>query len=514
MAGRQGRIKVLLVEACRAPHISSEELIRRSMLLHGLSLRSAVDRRLGAGRNEASNGFSTVSMYGIPLGLAFVAGGVSREKFEVSHVPLILDAYRFELDRQKFLDRIRAIGPHVVGMTLNHTADREAALGMCRDIKKISKDIVTILGGVEATFSGIEIMEHASVDFIVKGEGDLRFGLLLGNIFGDRPDPSSINGLLFRRGNEICGTFETDGHVDLKHVFPIYDDLCLDKYIQAGILAHVQTSRGCPYACSFCSHTAFWGRKMRYRSPVSVVDEVAGLASRGAQILYFCDSTFTMSGKHVEGIMQDIRDRDFTPPVMVFETHVDRMNRDKVRLLSQAGVGIVALGVESADEGVLRKTGGKGGGGHVRKVLRIHEWLKEEGLDMYVSLVVGLPGENARSFEATKKMVEGLHDEGLFWADAKLAMAFPGSDLRANPDKYGVELTGASPWLFYDRPGFVCSNGPSEEDILKMHRELVELNAQYVMKKDYVVARRAALEDKVSKMDSLNRKKESLDWYD
>ncbi|MFH1435464.1 MAG: radical SAM protein [Pseudomonadota bacterium] len=514
MTGKRGRIKVLLLEACRAPHVSSEELIRRSMLLHGLSLRNVIDRRTRAKGTEGEAGFSTVSMYGIPLGLAFVAGGVSREKFDVSHVPLILDAYRFELDRRRLMDRIRAIEPHVVGMTLNHTADREAALGMCADIKKISKDIVTILGGVEATFSGIEIMETESVDFIVKGEGDVRFGLLLENIFGDSPDPSTTGGLLFRRGGDICGTFDAVDHVDIENIRPAYDCLRLDDYIDAGVLAHVQTSRGCPYGCSFCSHTAFWGRKMRYRSPVSVVDEVAGLAGKGVRILYFCDSTFTMNRRHVKGILEEIRDRGFTPPVIAFETHVERVDRDMVRLLSQAGVGIVALGVESADEGVLARTGGKGRDGYVRRVFEIHDWLKEEGISMYASLVVGLPGESMRSFEATKKMVEGLHDEGLFWADAKLAMAFPGSDLRANPDKYGVELTGASPWLFYDRPGFVCSGGPSEEDILKMHRELVELNAQYVMKKDYVVARRKALEDKASKMDSLAGKKESLDWYD
>ena len=513
MAGKGGRVKVLLLEACRAPHISSEEIIQRSMLLHGLSLRSAVDRRLGEGGKEDSNGFSTVSMYGIPLGLAFVAGGLDRKKFEVSHVPLILDAYGFELDRPKVMDRIRALGPDVVGMTLNHTADRNAALGLCRDIKKISRDIVTVLGGVAATFSGREIMEDEAVDFIVKGEGDVRFGLLLENIFDDHPDPSSISGLVFRRGPDICGTFETEGYVDLENVSADYDDLCLDQYIDAGILAHVQTSRGCPYACSFCSHTAFWGKKMRYRLPASVVDEVEGLAARGVEILYFCDSTFTMSSKHVACIMEDIRDRDFAPPVMVFETHVDRMDRDTVRLLSQAGVGIVALGVESADQSVLAKTGGKGMDGYVSRVFKIHNWLKEEGIDMYASLAVGLPGESTRSFEATKKMVEELHREGLFWADAKLAMAFPGSDLAANPEKYGVELTGASSYLFYDRPGFVCRGGPSEEDILKMHRELVELNAQYAMKKDYIVARRAVLGDRVSKMKDLMRKKESLDWY-
>jgi len=511
--GGNARKRVLLVEACREPGLSSEDLILRSHVLCGMSIRHAVEASKGFTGRPAQGESSTTSLFGIPMGLAYAASGVDRDRFEILHIPLIIDAYRFRLSRKSFIEQAAALRPDVVAMTLNHTSDRGAALGMCSDLKRISKDIVTVLGGVEATFGGAGIMDHEAVDFIVAGEGDVRFGRLLGRLFDGGRDFPDIPGLRYRSGNRAFYTGDPEDHVDLAPIAPLYEPLLPERYIEAGILAHVQTSRGCPYACSFCCHTAFWGRKMRYRRPASVVAEIEYLARTGAEIVYFSDSTFTMNRSHVNGILEGLRDGGFRPPMLVLETRMELIDEALCRLMKEAGVGFVAMGVECADEEVLRRTGGKGCPDYTDRVRRAHGMLKEAGLEMWVSLVVGLPGEGERSHEATMRLVRRLHEDGLLWADAKLAMAFPGSELAENPGRYGVRLAGSRPYLFYDRPGFTCDDGPDEKAIRRMHRELVALNAEHVMKKPWLARRRGEIDAGIARIRSARGARQD-DWYD
>lgn len=512
-AGGNARKRVLLVEACREPSLPSEELVLRSHILGGMSIRHVVEESKGFSGRSVQRGVSTTSLFGIPMGLAYAASGVDRDRFDILHIPLIIDAYRFRLSRKSFLDQAAALQPDVVGMTLNHTADRGAALGMCSDLKRVSKDIVTVLGGVEATFGGAGIMDHEAVDHVVAGEGDIRFGRLLGRLFDAGRDLSDIPGLHYRNGRRTCYTGNPDGHVDLVPISPLYEPLLPERYIEAGILAHVQTSRGCPYACSFCCHTAFWGRKMRYRRPASVVAEIEYLARAGAEIAYFSDSTFSMNRGHVTAILEGLRGGGFRPPVLVLETRMELIDEALCRLLKEAGVGFVAMGVECADDDVLRRTGGKGCPDYPDRVRRAHGLLKEAGLELYASLVVGLPGEGERSHDSTMRLVRRLHEDGLLWADAKLAMAFPGSELAENPEKYGVRLTGTRPYLFYDRPGFTCESGPDEQTIRRMHRELVALNAEQVMKKPWMARRRDEIEAEILRIKSVHEARQG-DWYD
>jgi anaerobic magnesium-protoporphyrin IX monomethyl ester cyclase len=507
------RKRVLLVEACREPSLPGEDLVLRSHILGGMSIRRVVESAEGLSGRSVQKGVSTTSLFGIPMGLAYVASGIDRDRFEILHIPLIIDAYSFRLNRKSFVNEVESLQPDVVGMTLNHTADRGAALGMCRDLKKISRDMVIVLGGVEATFGGDEIMEHGDVDYVVAGEGDVRFGLLLDRLFSRDRDISDIPGLRFMNGRKPCYSGDPEGHVDLAPVSPLYEPMLPERYIEAGILAHVQTSRGCPYACSFCCHTAFWGRKMRYRRPASVVAEIEYLARAGAEIVYFSDSTFTMNRDHVRSILEGLSRGSFRPPVLVLETRMELIDRALCRLLRDAGVGIVAMGVECGDESVLRRTGGKGCSGYADKVRMAHGLLKEAGIEMYASLVVGLPGESAGAHDATMRLVRRLHEDGLMWADAKMAMAFPGSDLAEKPDRYGVRLADTPAYLFYDRPGFTCRDGPDEQELRRMHRELVELNAEQVMKKPWITVRRHKIEAEVGRIRSTRKEKQS-EWYD
>jgi anaerobic magnesium-protoporphyrin IX monomethyl ester cyclase len=510
--GNAGK-RVLLLEACREPSLPREDLVLRSHILGGMSIRRVVEGSKRFSGESVQRGVSTTSLFGIPMGLAYVASGIDRDRFEILHMPLIIDAYGFRLSRKRFVDEVSSLRPDAVGMTLNHTADRGAALGMCRDLKRVCGDMVTVLGGVEATFGGAKIMDHEAVDCVVSGEGDIRFGLLLSRLFFGNGDVSDIPGLRYRSGPRTCYTGDPGEHVDLGPLSPLYEPMLPKRYMEAGILAHVQTSRGCPYACSFCCHTAFWGRRMRYRRPASVIAEIEYLAGLGAEIAYFSDSTFTMNRDHVTAILQGLRDGGFRPPVLVLETRMELIDRALCGLLRDAGVGIVAMGVECGDEHVLRKTGGKGCPDYADRVRRAHGLLKEAGIEMYASLVVGLPGESARSHDATMRLVRLLHKDGLMWADAKLAMAFPGSDLTENPGRHGVRLTETPAYLFYDRPGFTCEGGPDEHELLAMHREIVALNVEQVMKKPWAAERRNAIEAELVRIRSTREAGQS-DWYD
>ena len=488
MTATSRRKCVLLMEAHAPQPRPTDPLIVENHMAGALAFEYA--RQLALGDTvpplaSAAKG-GTTSIFGVPMGLAYVAAGIDKNRWDIRHIPTLLLASGGELSAIDVSRRASQFKVDVLAMSLNHSYDEEAALDLIAAVKFAHPSCRVVVGGVHATFSARRLALMPMIDAVVLHEGEITLPLVL-DAFEADISPADIPGVACRDASGELRYNPPGPQPDISRLEPDYEALDARQYFEYGIMAMIQSSRGCPYQCSFCSHPRFWGRKMRYRDPDLVAREVAWVANQGATLIYLTDSDFGASERHAAEVLRAMAKYPHNPAAIVLETRIDQITPSTVGLMKQAGITIVALGVESADERVLAKTGGKGQPGFAGKVLDAVSLVAQAGMLPYTMWIMGLPGETARTITLNEQLMRKVHDAGALWADVRLALAFPGSPIAENPGNFGVTLLpGGDRYSFYDEPTMVYADGLSADEQKRGHRHLLQVNLDCFRKKEYI----------------------------
>ncbi|MBN1770953.1 MAG: radical SAM protein [Deltaproteobacteria bacterium] len=472
--------RLLLVETCSAPRPPRDALTAEHGLRWSLALEELVDRRGGRRRHAPRDGRGGVlSLFGIPLGAAFLAGALRDRDVEVLHEPLILAARDGRSPRQALVHAVARQRPHVVGLTANHTVEEGVTLEFARAVKETNPATRVVVGGTHATFRATALARSADIDAVLRFEGEASLPAWLETLDGRR-SPSDVPGLVARVDGRLVEV-PPGPPLDFARAMPDYGPLHAERYAQAGILAHVQTSRGCPHGCPFCAHAAFWGPRVRHRDAGLVADEVQLLSELGCDLFYLTDSTFSEDRERVRELCDTLARRGADRPVHVVETRLDRLDDEVLGWLARGGVGVVVLGVETAAPEVLEGVPGKRSADPVRAAREAVWRIRAHGMRAYVSLALGLPGETAETLAATERLVEQLYadGDGLLWADAKLARAFPGTPLAREPERFHAVVDPRyEGYDFYSGVTLHLERGAAAERILETRRRIMERNVR------------------------------------
>ena len=257
-------------------------------------------------------------------------------------------------DVKVFVEDVRApkmedlLAADLVGIsTISSTAPR--AYKVAEALR--ARGVPAVLGGPHVTFATEEALEHA--DYVFRGEAENSIVALVKAI-GTGEGLDLVPGLSFRRDGEIHHNCPAEPVHDLDEL-PVPDFDLLHGNFQIAWnhkLVPMQTSRGCPHDCTFCSVTKMFGRKVRYRSVGRVLDELSSMDLRRRHV-FFYDDHFAASHKRLRAICEGIIERD-----LGFEwsaqVRVDlARNEDLVRLMRRAGCGYLYIGVESVNPETL-----------------------------------------------------------------------------------------------------------------------------------------------------------------
>lgn len=218
--------------------------------------------------------------------------------------------------------------------------------------------------------------------------------------------------------------------------FPDWDAIDLSQYhyfIDGKRTMNILTSRGCPYACSFCSK-APWGQKIRFRSAENVIEEIGLLHIRGYEGLMLYDDEFFLNEK---------RDLQITLALgaagMVWRcfsrADVIMRHTDLIKAAAACGLREVLIGCESGSNIILD---------NVNKGTKT--WMNEEAIDFLKSLrvrvkaalIVGLPGETPDTIWATERFVEKVKPDSV---DFTVLRVMPGSNIWKHPENYDLKFT-------------------------------------------------------------------------
>ena len=337
---------------------------------------------------------------------------------------------------------------------------------LLEEVGKILPDVPVWLGGPEVSFHAPEILKkHGCLTGIMIGEGEETFRELLEHYFGteafgteaEKKPLEEIRGLCLRSG--ATGERELIPLSDLPF---LYEDL---RELENRII-YYESSRGCPYRCSYCLSAI--DKKVRLRDMDKVKEELQFFLDRKVSQIKFIDRTFNSRRDHALEIWKFLAEHDNGVTNFHFEIAADLLGDEEIQLLNSLRPGLVQLeiGVQSANPDTLQAIHRLTRMEQLEEtVARIH---KPRNVHQHLDLIAGLPYEDYESFGRSFNRVYGMKPDQLQLGFLKV---LKGSPMEEQAEAYGICYQTNPPYeVLYTR-------WISYEELLRLKRieEMVEL---------------------------------------
>ncbi|MCK4824183.1 B12-binding domain-containing radical SAM protein, partial [bacterium] len=332
-----------------------------------------------------------------PVGLGYLATALRKHNHQVE----ILDCVKEKMDFRKFAEFVSETKPEAVGFQV-WSCDIPFVQKSLQIIKDINPSPVTIVGGAHPSGAPYQVMEHlGNVDFAFRGEAEVGLPWLIDCLSGAKnTDFSKIPGLIWREHGQT--NVNDPIFVDDLDEFglPAWDLIDPREYPQApheGFAkafptAPIVVSRGCPYSCTFCATHTLTGKKTRFRSINSVVEEIMLLKGKyGVREIHIEDDNFTVDKHFVESFCQRLIDVNSSIYWHCSSgVRVDLLNSHMLKIMKKAGCYNVTIAVESGVERILKRMKK---GSSLRQVERAVKILNESGFEPVGLFMIGFQGE-------------------------------------------------------------------------------------------------------------------------
>ena len=404
------------------------------------------------------------------LGLGYLATALRKAGQDVH----ILDCIKDRITIDKFPELLRRYHPDVLGLQC-YTFDLPYIGQALRIAKKVNKDIITIVGGPHPTALPEEMMrrEGSDLDFLFAGEAEIGFPKLVQAIEKGDKDLSTIPGLVFRDRD----TIKMNPRIVVEDIdslgYPAWDLIHPQRYpeCQHGAffkqfpIAPIMVTRGCPYPCTFCAGNLVSGKKIRRRSIDSVLSEIIMLKKDfGIKEFHIIDDNFTMDAEYTKDFLRRLKALDLGMSWAVPNgVRMDSLDEEMLRLMKEAGLYLISLGIESGSDDVLRSMKKGITTGKMRSCIKM---IDAAGIDMAGFFILGFPGETVRTMNETVKFAAQLP---LKRANFFTYLPFPGTESYQKLSDSG-ELKDVDWESFYFTNAAFTPRGLTRKDLKSMHR--------------------------------------------
>ncbi len=320
---------------------------------------------------------------------------------------------------------------------------------LIRDIKKLLPKTHIWVGGPEVSYDAMRFLNKMPEVFgVMMGEGEETFRQLMQHYYTGKPQLVQIEGIAFRSEiGSICQNRWREP-IDLSAIPFVYKDM---KDFEHKII-YYESSRGCPFGCSYCLSSV--DKHLRFRELELVKKELQFFIDAKVPQVKFVDRTFNCNHKHAMEIWSYILEHDEGITNFHFEIAADLLNEEELSLIGQMRPGLIQLeiGVQSTNEETIRE---------IRRsmkfsgVARVVEQINQKGnVHQHLDLIAGLPYEGLESFKQSFNDVYNLHPEQLQLGFLKV---LKGSYIEKQAKEYGLVYKSKAPyevlatnWLSYD----------------------------------------------------------------
>jgi anaerobic magnesium-protoporphyrin IX monomethyl ester cyclase len=340
-----------------------------------------------------------------------------------------IDAMTYHLEEDQVRARLLELRPDIVGCTAITPAIYKAER-ILQVAKEMNPSVVTVLGGIHATFMYPQVLKEAPwIDAVVRGEGEQVFLNFVQAVDEGRwsQDRNCVHGIAYLAGDKVIATPAEPPIKDLDRIKPDWGVLDWDQYIYLPMgtrLAIPNFARGCPFTCSFCSQWKFW-RDYRIRDPKAVVDEIEDLV-RNHDVGFFilADEEPTIHRKKFIQFCELLIERQL-PVLWGINTRVTDILRDEklLPMFRKAGLIHVSLGTEAAAQLQLDRFNKETTIAQNKRAIQL---LKDAGIVAEAQFIVGLENETAETLEETYRMAQDWKPDMANWC---MYTPWPFSDL-------------------------------------------------------------------------------------
>lgn len=299
------------------------------------------------------------------------------------------------------------------------------------ELKKIKKDIITIIFGSHPTYMAEFCLKRDSVDIVVRKEPEFIIRDLIKNLEKNDSIWKKVRGIGYKENGKIK---INDDYPFIENLddLPIYDRSLLPqdvKYYNPIVKRHPyttsETSRGCPGMCSFCTAPDMYGGQLRFWSSNKVLEEIRLLISQGYKEVYYRDETFTTFKRRnleiFKGILQEKLDITW-----LCNVRVGTVDKETLELMKKSGCHTLKIGVESGVQEVLDKSNK---GIKVSETKKLFKWANECGLNTHAHIIIGMPGETR---DTIKKTIQFTKEIDPMTIDVAICTPYPGTKLFNN----------------------------------------------------------------------------------
>src|SRR5438105_955438 len=338
--------------------------------------------------------------------------------------------------RQTVEQLVRDLQPDVVGLSVM-TFQRETARKIIAFVRKLRPEVRIVVGGYDPSLAPEAYISGSSVDFIVRGEGEITFRELLRAIEHET-GYESISGLSYRSGEEFHHNPERAvSRIDSGAIkLPNRKSRVLIGYTMIGRPVDViETSRGCTFDCSFCSIIEMRGRNFYTYSFDRVLADIRDAREHGARAIFIVDDNITLNVRRFEALCEAIiaaglHKLDYF--VQAMTSAIANHGETLAPLMRRAGFRYVFLGIENILEGDLQflraaakntaRDNGKNSGNATLKAI---ECLHRNKMYVVGGLIVGNPDDTQESIQANLAFARRYVD----WPYIQHPTPYPGTPM-------------------------------------------------------------------------------------
>ncbi|MBD3196956.1 MAG: radical SAM protein [Candidatus Lokiarchaeota archaeon] len=428
-----------------------------------------------------------------PLGESYIASYLISEGHQVK----ILDLTNSNDSRNDIKNTIEMFEPDLIGISIRNIDSTTypgnlffylPARNVISYIKQIAEpETPVVLGGAGFSIFSEEILKDLDHNLGVVGDGEYVFNEILNRI-GKNEDPRKID-------KGIC-YLDNDGNYhqnppwrieDLNELpIPARELIDNDSYLidplnkNGSTWGNIQTKRGCPKNCIYCSYKYIEGSNVRYRSPESVGEELEIMVNNyGIKNVFFVDSVFNLNYNHVKNICKEIINRELD--INWGANYIpSKKFLDLMPLMKESGAIHLATGMESLSEEMLKNM--KKDRTNEDSILTSKKCIELE-IEQLIHMIIGGPNETLETVRVSLDLLETVKNyRGNIWqgdGDVLLFVGmriYPHTELQILAEQEGVIPKGQN----LLKPKFYISPKIKEVELFQVIREYCSKNPRWM----------------------------------
>ncbi len=360
-----------------------------------------------------------IDIVGPDLGLGLLLAKAKREGWDAK----LLDCHGFGVSQDDVEEECKAFRPDVVGFKA-YTHDVPSINESIERVRRAAPGALVMVGGPLPSALGSAAAEwFMDADFLMKGEADRSFPMLLRILESTRQggkwgyttrDLADVMGLIWRNDDNAWVQNPQDFPPDLDvaglpdwssydfKTLPNWSIRCPAPYVP------VQTGRGCPYNCAFCSAGNINAKKTRRKSVDFVINEIRHYRDRYG-VRHFCimDDNFLGNKTYVKALLSRLKgEEDLTFDCSSNAIRLNQLDPEIIVALEEAGCTNLALGIESGSDRMLKQLNKSLTVDEIRHYVQM--MTEHSGMEMHGFFIIGLPGETKKEIEETIRLARQL----------------------------------------------------------------------------------------------------------